>query len=221
MPNRRQQSAADTEALLEALLAAARTIDNVLTRRAPEAVGERLTRSKSQVLLLLGARVNPTSSQLAYYLGVTKPAVTQIISSLVDSGLVKRETSSRDRRGFRIRLTPKGARLRKKLVAEQRHLVLSAFSRSRGRHRAVWTEALREIARAIAQADSAFSRFCHDCGAHEDGSCVLTGGRATCRFLKAQKEMWAKRRTRTKSAATTRATRATGSKRAHRPHAKP
>ena len=46
-----------------------------------------------------------------------------------------------------------------------------------------WIETLSEITNALAKAGSVFEHFCLQCAAHEDGTCVLTGGDAECPFL--------------------------------------
>lgn len=53
----------------------------------------------------------PTSSELARELAVSKPSVTAITQKLITAGYVKKIQSQDDRRVYHIVLTPKGERL--------------------------------------------------------------------------------------------------------------
>ncbi|MHC4067107.1 MAG: MarR family winged helix-turn-helix transcriptional regulator [Planctomycetota bacterium] len=87
------------DGLIKSLLVLARTVNHVLETRAVEsAVGEQLSPSKVQILRLLGERGRQNSSRVAYFLGVSKPAVSQIIDAMSRDGLVSRETALHDRR---------------------------------------------------------------------------------------------------------------------------
>jgi DNA-binding MarR family transcriptional regulator len=193
---RRLLSQEQADDLLKAILVAVRTAHHVLERRTIEIAKEPLTRSKVQILRLLGQQGDQSPSQIAPYLGVSKPAVTQIVSSMVKSRLIERATRSRDRRRFKLKLTPRGHHILEEVRAQQRHLVLSAFSRSKGKHRPTWADTLTEISIALAHADDTFEKYCHRCGAHEEGSCVLVGGNADCLYLDSQRRARQKKKPR-------------------------
>ena len=131
MPRRKQTlplSAVD--ALLKALLVQARTVDHILGRRAVEsAVKESLSPSKVQILRLLGQRGVQTSSQIARFLGVTKPAVSQIVDTMVRDRLMVRRPAKSDRREVRLELTKKGMTAFQAVRRQQRHYLRSATSR--------------------------------------------------------------------------------------------
>jgi DNA-binding MarR family transcriptional regulator len=176
-----------TDGLLKAMLVFSRTVDQVLETRAIEAAAEPLSKSKVQILRLLDQRGGQTATQIARFLGVSKPAVTQIVDALVQrNGLVVRARSKRDRRGVEVKLTAKGRRVIQKVRAEQRHLVRSTMRRSSRIVTDRWIALLEEIAGTLARADQAFQAFCLQCSAHTDGTCVLGGGDADCLFLKHQ-----------------------------------
>lgn len=53
----------------------------------------------------------PTLSELATGLGVSRPAVTAFVNKLITLDIVKKEQSPEDRRSFTIQLTPRGIKL--------------------------------------------------------------------------------------------------------------
>ena len=82
MAARRLMTEKNTDNLLKSMLVISRTINHVLETRAIEVTGEPLTYSKIQILRLLGQRGEQSSSQLARFLGVSKPAITQIVTGI-------------------------------------------------------------------------------------------------------------------------------------------
>jgi len=178
-------SAQTVDGVLKALLVFSRTVNHVLDSQAVEdAVGVPLSPSKVQIIRLLGNRGKQSSSQVAYFLGVSKPAVSQIIDTMVRDKLVSRRTAEHDRREVELKLTEKGKRWHANIKRQQRHLIRNALRRGTGGKPTLWAKTLEEMTNAVAQADQAFHDFCVQCGAHADGTCVLLGGDADCRFLR-------------------------------------
>ena len=176
------------DGLLKALLVLARTVNHILDTRAVEAaVGEPLSPSKVQILRLLGQRGVQSSSRVAYYLGVSKPAVSQIIDSMAQDRLVVRKTAKHDRREVELRLTTKGREWYQAVRRQQRHLLRNALREHLAGSADRGVATLQDLAGAVARADKAFDNYCLQCGAHSDGSCVLLGGDADCRFLRPSK----------------------------------
>lgn len=177
-------SAEQADGLLKALFVLSRTVDHVLETRAVEAaIHEPLSASKVQVLRLIGQRGSQTSSQVARFLGVTKPAVSQIVDALVRSKLVVRRPAKHDRREVGLELTKQGRTQFQAIRTEQRHMARAAVKLAEGSKAAKWTELIQDVAGALARADRTFAEFCLQCGGHADGSCVLVGGDATCLFM--------------------------------------
>jgi DNA-binding MarR family transcriptional regulator len=131
---------------------------------------------------LLGQRSSQTSTQIARFLGVSKPAVSQIVDSMVRSRLVMRRPATADRREVYLRLTKKGRDMFQAVRRGQRHCVRNTV---RGTARAEikrWIDGLNAMSSAVGNADDAFKHFCAQCGAHADETCVLVGGRSKCLF---------------------------------------
>lgn len=184
MSAKAKTSVDDVDHLLKAIFVLARTVDHVLETRAVEsAIREPMSASKVQVLRLLGQRGSQTSSQIARYLGVTKPAVSQIIDAMVRGKQVVRKPSTQDRREVGLELTKLGRQLFQNIRKEQRHLVRGAVRLTSGTSRKKWVDTLQSITQSLAQSDRNFEEFCLQCGAHANGSCVLEGGEAECSYL--------------------------------------
>ncbi len=181
----RTASGKNVDELLKALLVLGRTVDHVLETRAVAAGAKRhLSSSKIQILRLLGNRGAKTSTQVARFLGVSKPAVPQIVDSMTKARLVTRRTAKHDRREVHLQLSAKGHNLFLAVRNAQRHYIRNAMRNPKKRDMDRWITAMHELSSSLGQADQAFLDFCAHCGAHEDGTCVLVGGDAKCVFEK-------------------------------------
>ncbi len=176
----------DADGLLKAMLVLARTVEHVLENRVVEEIGQPLSKSKLQVLRLLGQRGAQSTTRIARFLGTSKPAVTQIMDALVQSRLVSRAKAPNDLRSIALRLTPKGRRLFSKVCDEQRHLIRSMAREAGGGDLGRWTNVLDHLTSALTRADRTFQEFCLQCGSHADGRCILVGGKANCVYLRHQ-----------------------------------
>jgi DNA-binding MarR family transcriptional regulator len=141
-------------------------------------------RSNVQVLRLLAHRGGHTASQVARFLGVSKPRVSQMIDAMARDGMVVRRRTEGDQREVWLELTKQG-RLRARAVQRaQRHRLHMALRLVRQSGVARWADTLHEIAGALGRADRVCEEFCLQCGAHADATCVLTGGDAKCLYLR-------------------------------------
>ncbi|MFQ5590210.1 MAG: MarR family winged helix-turn-helix transcriptional regulator [Phycisphaerae bacterium] len=191
-------SAKTVDGLLKAMLVFSRTVEHSLETNAVAcAVGEPLSSSKVQILRLLGQGGSQTASQIARYLGVSKPAVSQIVDAMVRGRLVSRRAAREDRREVNLSLTAKGKRFARNMQQQQRRFVKDALRQSRGFQADRWLKSLREATEGLAKADRTFSHYCLQCPAYGDTACVLVGGNADCGYLqqdaKAQKRAEARR----------------------------
>lgn len=185
MAKTRPLSVKTIDGVLKAALVLSRTVDRVLETRAVETgFGKTLSPSKIQIIRLLGQCGAQRSTQVARFLGVSKPAVTQIVDSMVAEKLVSRKTAKGDRRAINLTLGKKGRELFQVVRRRQRHYVRTALRDSANGKADEWVKVLHEMSDRIARADRAFEHFCAQCGAHEDGTCVLVGGDAACPFLR-------------------------------------
>ena len=142
--------------LLKNLLVLSRTVDHALEKEAVKAVmSDSFSPSKVRILRLLGLRASQTSSQIARFLGVSKPAVTQLIDSMVQRKLVTRRTAKHDRREVDLRLTEKGKTAYQAVRREQRRLVRNTIGSVTGVDAERWISTLGEIAEALGRAGDA------------------------------------------------------------------
>jgi len=169
------------DGFVKALLVLARTADQVLeTQSVHKAVKEPLSSSKVQILRLLSRQDSQTATQLAQYLGVTKPAVSQIIDAMVRRKLVVRKPGKQDRREVALTLTDQGKRSMAAIQRQQRQAVRTALRNVTAGNVKQWTRTVEQIAATVAGADKAYERFCAQCGAHHDDHCVITEGKIDC-----------------------------------------
>ena len=171
--------------LLKGLLVLARIVEEVLEIRAVRAgVGRPLGISSVQVLRLLSHRDCHTASQLARFLGVSKPRVTQMIDTLQRDGWVVRQRAKHDQREVLLKLTQRGRMIARAVQREQRQRLRVALPPARKDSALRWADTLHEITVALAKDEQVFDHFCLQCEAHADGTCVLAGSDAECLYLR-------------------------------------
>jgi len=159
----------------------ARAVDEVLETQAVLAVGNGpIPESWVWLSMFLAHRGRQTATRAARFLGVSKPAVTQIVDAMIQARLISRRAGKRDRREVELQLTPAGRRLSNSIRKKQLQIVRVAMEVSKSRQARAWAKTFREAARALVSADEAFDGFCLQCGAYADDMCVLQGGGATC-----------------------------------------
>jgi len=187
MPSKVTKGTKSVDGLLKAMLLLSRTVEYVLEARAvEEASGLALSSSKVQIFRLLGLKGSQTSSQVARFLGVSKPAVSQIVDTMVRDKHVSRRPATEDRREVNLCLTAKGTRIYQALQRAQRNFIKGALKAARVASPGKWTKALLEITNGLAEADKDFKDYCLQCSANDDDSCVLAGGDSECCYLEHQ-----------------------------------
>ncbi len=80
--------------------------------------------SHLEVMHYIAEHTNPSMKDIAGYLQITPPSVTSIIETMVELELVKRDTSSGDRRTIHIMLTPKAVKLSATLRAKKKNMLM-------------------------------------------------------------------------------------------------
>ncbi len=183
MAKKKTPSADSVGGMLKSLMLVSRAVDEVLEKRAVEsATGGPLAVSKVKLLRLLGERGGQTSTRVARFLGVTKPAVSQIIDSMAQGRLVVRKRAKEDRREVNLELTKLGRSKFQAIRRGQRDVLRSVMRSVRRPGAKDLIAGLQQMAVALAQANGDADGFCLQCGAHSDGTCALNG-EAECTFL--------------------------------------
>jgi DNA-binding MarR family transcriptional regulator len=174
----------DVDELYKALSVLSRMVTHILQDRAvEESLGEAVSYSKVQVLRLLGRRKGQTSSQIARFLGISRPSVSQITDALERAGWITRRAGKQDGRESIHELSDEGRKQFNVVRRQQRHLLRNTMRLANPDAVQGWTTTLHTIADSLARSDRAFKDYCFQCGAHADGTCVLIGGDADCPFL--------------------------------------
>jgi predicted transcriptional regulator len=124
---------------------------------------------------------------VARFLGVTKPAVSQIIESMVRQKYVVRQTSKTDRREHKLTLTAAGRKAMVAIRKEQRHYIRSLLRDANRTGPGKLINIMQSMAKGLAQADKDFQKFCMQCESHGVGSCLLVGGSGPCDYLAGQR----------------------------------
>jgi len=83
----------------------------------------KLTIKQYYNLDLISRMGNPTSTELAERLGITKPSVSAIVNKLIEKGYVRKEQSEDDQRSYHLHLSEKG-----KSLIEAEHKIYRAFA---------------------------------------------------------------------------------------------
>jgi DNA-binding MarR family transcriptional regulator len=106
---------------------------------------EDLTQQQLHYLKVLVKMKNPTLTELARELGLTKPTVTVLVDKLTEKGYIKRVHSDADRRVMHLHIDKKGAKINAlREIAHQRmaEKIKSGLSDA---ETAILTELLRKI----------------------------------------------------------------------------
>lgn len=169
---------------LKSLLVFSRTIQHVLeTTTVEKTVGQPLSPSKVQILRLLGRCKSQTSTQVARYLGVTKPAVSQIIDSMVRAKMVARKPTKHDRREVALELTAQGLKHFRSIRKGQHQVLRTVARKAKQSNLKRWSKDLTAITTAMAQSSGAAEELCLQCGSFEDSTCIHEGHDKTCAFV--------------------------------------
>lgn len=184
MASRMSIPADAVDELYKALSVLSRTVARILQDRAvEETLGKSISYSKVQVLRLLSHRGGQTSSQIARFLGIRRPSVSQMTDALERAGWITCRVGEHDGRESIHELSDEGRRQFNLVRRQQRHLLRNTMRLADQRDVHEWTTALHTIAGSLARSDRAFKDYCLQCGAHADNTCVLIGGDADCPFL--------------------------------------
>jgi DNA-binding MarR family transcriptional regulator len=98
-------------------------------RHGNELYKDKITFPQFLVLDFLNISGGTKMKDLAHFMYVTTAAMTGVVERLVRDGYVLRTYEPDDRRVIKIKLTPKGSGLVKKMNQQRRHMVLNIFGK--------------------------------------------------------------------------------------------
>jgi len=133
--------------LTEAISYLSCLIDKVLEKAVNQVDVTNLTPQQLHHLQVIVKMKNPSLTELAGELGLTKPTVTVLVDKLVEKGYVKRVKSDRDRRCMHLHIDKKGKKLqdlRKTACQQIAEKISSSLSEAE-------TKALTELLKKIVE----------------------------------------------------------------------
>ncbi len=98
-------------------------------RQAGELYKGKITLPQFIILDFLNKKGPSKMSDVARFMGVSTAATTGIVDRLVKCGYIKRAHEPNDRRIVRIKSTPKGIELTKRINSQRRKMIINIFSR--------------------------------------------------------------------------------------------
>jgi DNA-binding MarR family transcriptional regulator len=98
-------------------------------RQADELYKGKITLPQLLILDFLNNQSESNMTDLAHFMRVSTAAMTGIIDRLVKYGYVLRSADSDDRRIIRIKLTPGGQELLKKINQQRRQMIIKIFDK--------------------------------------------------------------------------------------------
>lgn len=175
-------SDSEADELLKGLLMLTRSVQRVLEDRVVEVSSEGLSHSKVTLLRDLDRNGPQSPKDVAKFLNVSRPAVSQIAAEMIEQGLVVRMRSSVDSRRLYLEITAHGSAVVREIELAQRHLIRKAAELSPERSASSWIESVNQLTASIVRADERCGDHCYQCGAYSDGSCILIAGTAECSY---------------------------------------
>jgi DNA-binding MarR family transcriptional regulator len=118
------------DAVSEALMPAVGALRRLLRRATgPMPNGDTLSTSQREVLAVVGRRPGSPVADIAQELGLAPNSVSTIVTQLVGTGMVVRETDRHDRRVGRLTLTPRAQERVSRLRERRRGVLHEALDR--------------------------------------------------------------------------------------------
>ncbi|PIQ89885.1 MAG: hypothetical protein COV72_00900 [Candidatus Omnitrophica bacterium CG11_big_fil_rev_8_21_14_0_20_42_13] len=121
-------------------------------RRTDELYKGKITMQQFVALTYLNyhaGKYGATMGGLAKNLYVTMPAVTGVVNRLIRSGYCIRLSDVRDRRIVRVTITPKGARLVRKMYRQRKEMIMRIFAKINRHDRGQYLRILKNVAQIL------------------------------------------------------------------------
>lgn len=109
----------ESDLVVDAVVSASRALVGMAARSLAD-TGEEVTLSQYRSLVVLASRGPQSVGELAEAVAVTAPTASRMVDRLVRKGLVRRRTSSSDRRQIRVAVTASGRDLIDRVTAHRR-----------------------------------------------------------------------------------------------------
>ncbi len=106
----------------------------------------RLARMHHRILYFIGRNADSSVGELLAIMDITKQTLHEPLAALVARGLVDRHVDAVSHRIRRLRLTPRGAKLERKLSGAQRRRFEAIFRRTGARSERGWFEVMHDLA---------------------------------------------------------------------------
>lgn len=120
-------------------------------RQANELYKGKITLPQFLILNLLEKQGESKMTDIAYFMGITTAAATGIVNRLVKNGYAARNYDAKDRRIIRMKLTPLGNGLVKKVNRQRRKMIVNIFARISCEEREKYLEILTHIHNILAE----------------------------------------------------------------------
>lgn len=150
MPQRAPKSQPDQPTVVEAVLGASRVLVAVAARSLA-GVAEEVTLPQYRALVVLASKGPQRVASLAEALQVTPPTATRMSDRLVRKGLVRRRTSSRDRREVHLALTAAGQDLVTEVTQRRRREITDLLAKICTEDQAAMVELFAKLATAAGE----------------------------------------------------------------------
>jgi len=120
-------------------------------RQVNELYKGKITLPQFLVLDFLNSNGGLKMKDLAHFMGVTTAAMTGIVDRLVRDRFVLREFDPKDRRIIKIKLTPKGSSLVRKINEQRSQMVIKIFGKISEKDRREYLRILMHIKEILAK----------------------------------------------------------------------
>ncbi|MFH0838656.1 MAG: MarR family transcriptional regulator [Candidatus Omnitrophota bacterium] len=114
-------------------------------RQTNELLKGKITLPQFLILDFLAKHDSSKMSAIAHFMGVSTAATTGLIDRLLKYAYIKRESDLSDRRIVKIKITPKGAEISKRINAQRHQMIIHIFDKISEKEREDYLRVLLRI----------------------------------------------------------------------------